>query len=205
MRAQRFFQVNYGFDDASGNGFEDSWHTIYGISYHHGIWCPEVANQSSYYREFQNVNDSIKREGEEGILSDAFIIFATDNTTGADRRTPLVAINTHKLEVRSFSRNECNPFVCQFAIVVHERSKWHANHDLVKCPQFFSESCRSLFFDCEVNFFGRFADHGIKLNGSATVVDALVLILCWLHCKFFTRTRFVLRGDIHFIVEDIIK
>jgi len=80
MRARRWYQVNYGFGDASGEGFGDNWLTPEGISYHFGVWSEEVSSESSNYREMRNSLDALRREGEAGRLKNAFVIYATDNS-----------------------------------------------------------------------------------------------------------------------------
>jgi hypothetical protein len=66
VRARRVYQVIYGFGDASGKGFGDSFLSEDGISIHIGVWTYKESQQSSNYREFRNPLDALRREGEAG-------------------------------------------------------------------------------------------------------------------------------------------
>jgi len=81
MRAKGCHQVIYGVEDASRDGFGDSFLAKDSISYHIGIWNEKVSSQSSNYREFRNFLVAFKREGDAGHLANSFVIFCTDNST----------------------------------------------------------------------------------------------------------------------------
>jgi hypothetical protein len=81
VRARRVYQVIYGFGDASGKGFGDSFLSEDGISIHIGVWTYDESKKSSNYREFRNQLDALRREGEAGRLKGAFVLFLTDNVT----------------------------------------------------------------------------------------------------------------------------
>ena len=73
--------VCYGFGDASGNGFGDTFVGKDGISFCHGVWCERISSKSSNYREFRNCVDALARQGKNGALKGAFVLFCTDNST----------------------------------------------------------------------------------------------------------------------------
>jgi len=73
--------IVYGFGDASKEGFGNSLLTPDGLSIHVGIWNYPSKEKSSNFREFWNVVEGVRKEGEFGNLDGAFLFFATDNST----------------------------------------------------------------------------------------------------------------------------
>ena len=81
VRASQIVEVIYHMGDASGGGFGDAFDTTDGLSIHIGKWSYQESDSSSNYKEFKNPMDALRREGEAGRLSDAFVLLATDNAT----------------------------------------------------------------------------------------------------------------------------
>lgn len=69
----------YGFGDASGSGlgatFDMGTHTKYRI----GVWGKDSSEESSNWREFQNLVLNLEEEHKLGKLNGALLILATDN------------------------------------------------------------------------------------------------------------------------------
>ena len=77
----RVLYVIYGFGDASGTGFGSSLQTNSGLSYRVGVWLGEEENESSNFKEFKNVVESLEDEGEAERLGNCKVFFCTDNST----------------------------------------------------------------------------------------------------------------------------
>eukprot|EP00980_Cylindrotheca_fusiformis_P021722 scaffold8546_cov73-Cylindrotheca_fusiformis.AAC.5 len=77
VRPTRYVQVVLGFGDASGNGFGGTFLSTAGLSYQIGVW--KYKGKSSCSFKFQNLLNALNREGEEGRLTDAFVLLMTDN------------------------------------------------------------------------------------------------------------------------------
>jgi hypothetical protein len=80
LRAARVYTIIYGFADASGSGFGSTIMLDGGIHYRIGTWGPDE-DETSNFREFENVVDALREEGEAGHLQDACIFMCTDNST----------------------------------------------------------------------------------------------------------------------------
>jgi hypothetical protein len=81
VRATLLFLVVYGFGDASGKGFGSTFTVPNGISYRIGVWGPDETDESSNWKEFQNVVESLEEEAESGRLDNSQVYFCTDNST----------------------------------------------------------------------------------------------------------------------------
>jgi hypothetical protein len=81
LRASRVYSILYGFADASGTGFGSTILGEDGIAYRIGTWESDVDDESSNFREFENVVCALEEEGEQGNLDDAVIFLCTDNST----------------------------------------------------------------------------------------------------------------------------
>jgi hypothetical protein len=81
LRVSRVLFVLYGFADASGTGFGSSLQLEVGLSYRIGVWSRDEASETSNYREFTNVIESLEEEGASGRLRDCMVFFCTDNST----------------------------------------------------------------------------------------------------------------------------
>ena len=81
LRAARVYSILYGFADASGTGFGSTILGEDGIAYRIGTWESDVDEDSSNFREFENVVCALEDEGKKGNLNDAIIFLCTDNST----------------------------------------------------------------------------------------------------------------------------
>jgi hypothetical protein len=73
--------VRYGFGDASGTGFGSTMETDMGLKYRIGVWGTDDEDESSNYKELENVVTTITEEAKQGKLLDTMLYFFTDNTT----------------------------------------------------------------------------------------------------------------------------
>jgi len=71
----------YGFVDASKSGFGSSIDYGNQVTYRMGIWGSDTENDSSNYREFANLVETLEMESQDGRLDGAMLIIATDNST----------------------------------------------------------------------------------------------------------------------------
>ena len=71
----------YGFVDASKSGFGASIDYENGMRYRIGIWGKDQEDESSNYREFANLVETLESEAESNRLNDVHLIIATDNST----------------------------------------------------------------------------------------------------------------------------
>ena len=81
LRAARVYSILYGFADASGTGFGSTVLGSDGIEYRIGTWESDVDEESSNFREFENVVCALEEEAQKGNLDDAIIFMCTDNST----------------------------------------------------------------------------------------------------------------------------
>ena len=81
VRCSKIFYVLYGFADASGSGFGSSILNKDGISLRIGTWGKDDEENSSNWREFENVVEGLEHEEKEGNLENAVIFMGTDNST----------------------------------------------------------------------------------------------------------------------------
>jgi hypothetical protein len=72
--------VRYGFGDASGTGFGSLVQTQAGIRYRVGVWGSDDEEESSNYKEFENIVNAIEEEINAGRLTDSVLFFFTDNS-----------------------------------------------------------------------------------------------------------------------------
>jgi len=80
-RTPSYRLVFYGFVDASNQGFGSILQGEDDITYRVGTWGTDSEANSSNWREFCNLVDTIEDEAENGKLDFSVIIVATDNTT----------------------------------------------------------------------------------------------------------------------------
>ena len=81
VRVATIVLVVFAFGDASGLGFGSSFERSDGIGYRIGIWGYEESEESSNFREFRNVVESIEEEAARGRLNGSELFFFTDNST----------------------------------------------------------------------------------------------------------------------------
>jgi len=70
-----------GFGDASGAGFGATITTDSGIRIRFGVWGADENEQSSNYRELQNLVEALEDLWEKGELTGVEIFIFTDNST----------------------------------------------------------------------------------------------------------------------------
>ena len=71
----------YGFCDASKSGFGASVQHKDGLHYRIGTWGADEDDESSNFREFTNLIESLEADADQGKLSHSTFIMATDNST----------------------------------------------------------------------------------------------------------------------------
>jgi hypothetical protein len=81
IRARLVVMVVYGFGDASGKGFGSTFTVANGVSYRIGVWNSEESDESSNWKEFTNVVESLEEEAETGRLDNSEVYLFTDNET----------------------------------------------------------------------------------------------------------------------------
>jgi hypothetical protein len=81
LRSKSVYLVKYGFGDASGKGFGSTFGLKEAISYRIGVWQSDQDGESSNWREFTNVVESLEEEASSGRLENSMVFFFTDNST----------------------------------------------------------------------------------------------------------------------------
>jgi hypothetical protein len=81
LLSSRVYSIFYGFADTSGSGFGSTILCEGGIKYIIGTWGSNSEEDSSNFREFKNVVDTLRDEAIAGNLKDSLIIFCTDKST----------------------------------------------------------------------------------------------------------------------------
>ena len=81
IRTKKIITVVYGFGDASGSGLGATFTNGTGFSYRVGVWGPDDAVESSNWKEFTNVVESLEEEAAIGNLCDSEVFMFTDNAT----------------------------------------------------------------------------------------------------------------------------
>jgi hypothetical protein len=80
IQATIVYTILYGFTDASGSGLGSTIMLNGGIRYRIGTWGPDK-DETSNYREFENIVNALREEAKAGKLWDTLIFFCTDNST----------------------------------------------------------------------------------------------------------------------------
>lgn len=78
-RAATYNLLVYGFVDASKSGLGASIDTGKSLSYRIGTWGKDSEDESSNWREFNNLVETLEEEAKLGNLDGAFMVIATDN------------------------------------------------------------------------------------------------------------------------------
>ena len=81
LRSTEVISVIYGFGDASGTGLGATFTCGTGFNYRIGEWGSDDADQSSNWREFTNIVESLEEEAVMGNLSKSKVFMFTDNST----------------------------------------------------------------------------------------------------------------------------
>ena len=71
----------YGFADASGKGFGSTLYIKGHLHFRHGQWADHYDEESSNFRELDNLITAIEEAYREGLLDDAELFMFTDNST----------------------------------------------------------------------------------------------------------------------------
>jgi hypothetical protein len=91
VHSESFVYIRYGFVDASGTGLGSSITTDEGIRVHIGTWGVDSEDDSSNWREFENLVTTLEAEEENLNLDGAAVVICTDNSTAeaaANKATP---------------------------------------------------------------------------------------------------------------------
>ena len=81
LRSKNIVTVIYGFGDASGAGLGSTFTCGSGLSFRIGVWGPDDSDQSSNWREFTNIVESLEDEVKSGNLANSEVFMFTDNST----------------------------------------------------------------------------------------------------------------------------
>ena len=81
LRSRSIVTVIYGFGDASGTGLGATFSCDLGFSFRIGVWGSDDSTQSSNWREFTNIVESLEEEAKSGNLDNAEVFMFTDNST----------------------------------------------------------------------------------------------------------------------------
>ena len=81
QRSANLQLLAYGFVDASKTGFGASIEYGNRTKYRIGVWGSDTDDESSNFREFANLVETIEEEVETGSLQNCQLIMATDNST----------------------------------------------------------------------------------------------------------------------------
>ena len=80
-RSKLVVSVIFGFGDASGTGLGSTFTCGSGFTFRIGVWGSLEKDESSNWKEFTNVVESLEEEGELGNLKHAEVFMFTDNST----------------------------------------------------------------------------------------------------------------------------
>ena len=81
IRSRKVLTIVYGFGDASGSGLGATFTCGSGFNFRIGIWGSEEDPESSNWKEFTNIVESLEDEAESGNLADSEVYMFTDNST----------------------------------------------------------------------------------------------------------------------------
>lgn len=81
VRSRHVITVVYGFGDASGTGLGATFTCGSGLNFRIGVWGSREDPESSNWKEFTNVVESLEEEGREGNLNHSEVFMFTDNST----------------------------------------------------------------------------------------------------------------------------
>ena len=81
IRSKNVLTIVYGFGDASGTGLGATFTCGSGFNFRIGVWGADEDPQSSNWKEFTNIVESLEEEAELGDLADAEVFMFTDNST----------------------------------------------------------------------------------------------------------------------------
>jgi hypothetical protein len=81
LRALCVYHVMYGFGDASGKGFGSTMLSDKGTRFRIGTWDSDTEGESSNFREFENIVETLESEEQDANMRGALIYLFTDNST----------------------------------------------------------------------------------------------------------------------------
>lgn len=81
LRSKSVVRVVFGFGDASGSGLGLTFNSGPGFTFRIGVWGSLDQDESSNWKEFTNVVESLEEEGKTGNLENTELFVFTDNTT----------------------------------------------------------------------------------------------------------------------------
>ena len=81
LRSKQIVSVVFGFGDASGTGLGATFTCGSGFTFRIGVWGSLEKDESSNWKEFTNVVESLEEEGRSGNLDHADVFMFTDNST----------------------------------------------------------------------------------------------------------------------------
>lgn len=81
LRSRFVISVIFGFGDASGTGLGATFTCGTGFTFRVGVWGSLEKDESSNWKEFSNVVESLEEEAEAGGLDQSEVFMFTDNTT----------------------------------------------------------------------------------------------------------------------------
>jgi hypothetical protein len=81
VRSNAVLQVLYGYVDASGKIFGSTMLSNKGVRFWIGLWEKDVEDESSNWKEFENVVEALEEEGKHSYLDGTLLYFFTHNST----------------------------------------------------------------------------------------------------------------------------
>jgi hypothetical protein len=81
IRSNTVITIVYGFGDASGTGLGATFTCGSGFNFRIGVWGSAEDPESSNWKEFTNIVESLEEEAESGQLDKAEVFMFTDNAT----------------------------------------------------------------------------------------------------------------------------
>ena len=81
IRSRRIVTIIYGFGDASGTGLGATFTCGCGFTFRIGVWRSEEFDESSNWKEFSNIVESLEEEAAAGNLDNAEVFMFTKNST----------------------------------------------------------------------------------------------------------------------------
>lgn len=81
IRSSTVLTIVYGFGDASGTGLGATFTCGSGFNFRIGVWGASEDNESSNWKEFTNIVESLEEEAEAGHLANTEVFMFTDNST----------------------------------------------------------------------------------------------------------------------------
>jgi hypothetical protein len=81
IRSKSVLTIVYGFGDASGSGLGATFTCGNGFNFRIGVWGSDEGPESSNWKEFTNIVESLEEEAESGNMNAAEVYMFTDNST----------------------------------------------------------------------------------------------------------------------------